>query len=199
MSILVSSNPEIGKLKRDIKTNKDFFLKIIERYPEIERFQDFLFYNIGRTDVTKLSIEPLKYGSAVSLPGRIVFSSNTLKLSLIDFLFNLFHELAHHHQFKKYGYEKMIKLYQDGTSIEESIELLYEIEIIADEFATRKLREMVKKGLLIPNQKIPTGYYKTTSKDTFKSIIEMVREMIKNIDYKNTKELGEKLYDLIRG
>lgn len=182
----------------DVFGNKDFLYQVLSRYPETEKFQDFLFRNIDKSGIKKVTIEPLKYGAGVSLPNRIVLSSNSLNLSLVNFLFNLFHEIAHHHQFKKYGYENMIKLYHDDVPLETAVDLMYKIEVVADEFATRKLREMVKEGYLSKNLTLPTGNYKTTPKETFVNMIGMVREMIKNIDYRDTNELSEKLYELIK-
>lgn len=198
MNVTILNESQQSKLIESIDQNRDFFSKIIQRYPEVEIFQDFLFNSIYQIGNPKITIESLRYGAGVSLPNRVVISNNTLNYPLTNFLFNLFHELAHQHQFRKYGYEKMIELYNENVSLEHAAKLMFDIEVVADEFATRKLREMVRKGLLQPNINIPTGNYKTTPKETFLRIIGMVRDMLKELEYETPEELGEKLYNLIK-
>lgn len=182
----------------NISSNQDFFKKVLENYPESERMIPMIQKTINDSGVGNISIESIKYGSGVSLPNRVVISSNVLSYPIHIFLFTFFHELAHQLQFKKYGYEKMMELYNDDISVEDAADLMYNIEIVADEYATRKLREMVKLKLLPNNITLPTGLYKKTPKQTFITIVEMVKEMIKDFDYKNSEELGEKLYNSLK-
>ena len=87
-------------------------------------------------------------------------------------------------------------MYNDDISVEDAADLMYGIEIVADEYATRKLRELVKLKLLPNNITLPTGLYKKTPKQTFIKIVEMVKEMIQGLDYKNSEKLSFKLGDL---
>lgn len=198
MKNFILKESQFEKLVESINQNENFFSTIIKRYPEVEKFQDFLLNTINQTGIQNITIEPLKYGSGVSLPNRVAVSSNVLSHPLHIFLFTFFHELAHQLQFKKYGYEKMMELYNDDISVEDAADLMYNIEIVADEYATRKLREMVKLKFLPNNITLPTGLYKKTPKQTFITIVQMVKEMIQGLDYKNSEELGEKLYNLIK-
>lgn len=177
---------------------EDFLLMVIQKYPEVERFRDFIVKTIIQTGIENITIEPLHIGVGVSLPNRIVISNTTLNNNLSDFLFSLFHEIAHQFQFKKYGYEKMIELYDEKVTLEHAVEQMYEIEIVADEYATRKLREMVRKNNLTYGMKIPTGYYKTLSKKTLEDVIIIGRRMFKELRYEDTKQLSDEIYGILR-
>lgn len=198
MKNILITESQLEKLMSNISSNKDFFRKVLETYPKSKNMLPFLEKVINDSNVGNITIEPLKYGSGVSLPNRVAISTNVLSNPLHIFLFTFFHELAHQLQFKKYGYEKMMELYNDDISVEEAADLMYGIEIVADEYATRKLRELVKLKLLPNNIVLPTGLYKKTPKQTFITIVEMVKEMIKDLDYKNAEELGEKLYNTLK-
>jgi hypothetical protein len=190
-NILITES-QLESLMSNISSNKDFFRKVLETYPNSKNILPFIEKVISDSGVGNITIEPLKYGSGVSLPNRVAISTNVLSFPLHIFLFTIFHELAHQLQFKKYGYDKMMELYNDDISVEDGI------EIVADEYATRKLRELVKLKLLPNNIVLPTGLYKKTPKQTFIKIVEMVKEMIQGLDYKNSEELGEKLYNALK-
>jgi len=198
MKNILLKESQLTKLIESIDQNKDFFRKVLETYPESKNILPFLEKVISDSGVGNMTIEPLKYGSGVSLPNRVVISTIVLSFPLHIFLFTIFHELAHQLQFKKYGYDKMMELYNDDISVEDAADLMYGIEIVADEYATRKLRELVKLKLLPNNITLPTGLYKKTPKQTFIKIVEMVKEMIQGLDYKNSEELGEKLYNALK-
>jgi hypothetical protein len=179
-------------------SHHEFFKQVLIKYPESKNILPFIEKTLKKSEITSISIEPLKYGSAVSLPNRIVISPNTLSKDIYTFLFTLFHELAHQFQFKKYGYDKMMELYGNNISVDDAADLMYNIEIVADEYAIRKIREMIKMNLLPSTVTLPLGTYKKTPKQTFIKIIEMVKEMLEGMDYKNSEELGEKLYDILK-
>jgi hypothetical protein len=78
----------------------------------------------------------------------VLLNQNIFFQSLPNFLFILFHEIAHQYQYKKYGDEKMYEFYLGEIGVREAAILMKKFETVADEFATRKVREFVRMGLI---------------------------------------------------
>ena len=106
---------------------------------QIEKINKF----IENSECQKITVEPLKMGMGVSLDDRVILNSTIFNNNLPNFLFILFHEIAHQYQFKKYGAEKMYECYLGNVSLMDSAIFMKKIEMVADEFAKRKLRELL--------------------------------------------------------
>ncbi|MEN6292787.1 MAG: hypothetical protein ABFD07_12330, partial [Methanobacterium sp.] len=65
-------------------------------------------------------------------------------------LYVIFHEIAHQYQYKKYGIDLMYKPYRNDSDFVESINIIREREIVADEYANRKVREFIIMGFIDP-------------------------------------------------
>jgi hypothetical protein len=74
---------------------------------------------------------------------------------------------------------------------------MYDTEVVADEFATRKLRELQKYGYL-QNLQIPKGYYKLTPLKQFESLIRGIKLAIPQIKNEAPEKITEILYNWIK-
>ena len=72
------------------------------------------------------------------------------------------------------------------------------IEMVADEFAKRKLREFVKFGIIKPNEANFEGFYKNVPSEHFVGLISQVRTMLKNENITNPKEISELFYNWVK-
>ena len=177
---------------------EDFMNTVINKYPEVEEFKDALEKFIVDSDCGKLTIEPIKMGLGVSLSDRCIINDKALTFSLPNFLFVLFHEIAHQYQYRKYGSEKMYEVYTGNISLEECAKWMKEVELVADEFATRKVRQYLKLGHLKVENDILKSFYKNIPQSHFIGLISQVRNMIKKNNIKSPEEISELFYNWIK-
>jgi hypothetical protein len=108
---------------------------------------------------------PLKSTTGgISAPDYCIISSNLDYLPLNIYLYIILHEIAHQFQYKKYGKDVALSVY-DSTPISESLDKLLFLESQADRLAIFKLKQLNKKHNL--NLEIPPYRYlgmKDTSK-----------------------------------
>lgn len=175
----------------------EFKKKTLENYPEIIEYWDVIEKFIRDSECKKIEIEPIKIGIAVSMINGVLFNKNIFSLPITEFLFTIFHEIAHQYQYKKYGIEKMTSFYSDELPIEDAAKFMYDTEIIADDLATRKLRELQKYGYL-ENLNIPDGYYKLAPLKQFEKLIENIKLALPNLKNATPQQRNEILYNWIK-
>jgi hypothetical protein len=186
------------KLLTEAVEGLDEFKKItLENYPEIIEYWDVIEKFIRESECKKIEIEAIKIGIAVSMINGVIFNKSIFSLPITEFLFTIFHEIAHQYQYKKYGIEKMTSFYSDDLPIEEAAKFMHNTEIIADDFATRKLRELQKYGYL-ENLNIPKGYYKLAPLKQFEKLIENIKWALPNLKSANPEQRNEILYNWIK-
>jgi hypothetical protein len=174
-----------------------FKLKTLDRFQEVTHFWDIIEDFIINSDCKKIEITQIPYAIGASLIDRVIINPSAFNQPLTKFLFTLFHEIAHQYQYKKYGHKNMTDLYTNRLSIDEAANFMFKIEIVADEFATRKLRELVKLSYLDKNTKLPTGFYKTLPIGNFKRLISNVKLKIPDVEDKTPEQINEVLYKWI--
>jgi hypothetical protein len=185
-------------LKKKIIGLSEFKLRTLDRFQEIADFWDIIEDFIINSGCKKIEIYPIPYAIGASLIDRVIINPSAFNQPLIDFLFTLFHEIAHQYQYKKYGHQNMTELYTNRLSTDEAAVFMSKIEMVADEFATRKLRELVKLGQLEKNTKLPTGFYKTLPIGNFKRLISTVKSKIPDVEYKTPEQINEVLHNWIK-
>ena len=175
-----------------------FKLKTLDRFHEVTHFWDIIEDFIINSDCKKIEMTQIPYAIGASLIDRVIINPSAFNQPLTKFIFTLFHEIAHQYQYEKYGHQNMTEIYTNRLSIDEAANFMYNIEIVADEFATRKLRELVKLGYLDKNTKLPTGFYKTLPIDNFKRLISTVKSKIPDVEHKTPEKINEVLYNWIK-
>lgn len=160
----------------------------------LSKIKDF----IVNSECKKITFENIRMGEGVSLNDRVILSPMNLKKTLSDFLFVLFHEIAHQYQLKKYGAEKMFECYIGEMSIIDAATLMKKIEMVADDFAYRKLRELVKLGFLKQSDINQTGYAKNVPLGALVQMINNIKSMFKKEEFKDIQKMSEKFYNLVK-
>ena len=179
---------------------EDFTARIAEEYADSVYMLAFITHFIRTSGCQKISIASLKYGAAgVSLVDGIVISDQAFNYSFSGFLYILFHETAHQYQYKKYGVDAMYNCYTGELPVEEGAKWMKQVENVADEFATRKIREMQQKfgeeyQLKEPEKLI----YKDTPVEQFVQLINLFKEEIKKQGYQNKEEISEILFNYVK-
>lgn len=196
MNILIKES-QMNLIMENVEGLDTFKTKTFEYFPEIEDYWDVIDEFIRNSECKKIEIKNIKYGIAVSLVDGVIFSESTFKQPLPLFLFTIFHEIAHQYQFKKYGNDKMMELYLDKISIEDAAKAMQQIELVADEFATRKLRELQKLGYLT-NINIPEGFYKKFPLSQFEKIVGTLKSQVSSLGIEDINEISKVLYNWIK-
>lgn len=194
---LIITESQYKLLVENIEGLDTFKSKAITSYPEIEDFWDVIDNFIRNSEVKKIEVKNIQYGVAASLINGVIFGEGVFKLPVEHFLFTLFHEIAHQYQFKKYGKEKMMELYDDIFSVEDAAKMMREIELVADEFATRKLREIQNYGYL-EGKNIPKGFYKLSPLSQFEFTVKMLKSKIKESGLTNVDDISDLLYNWLK-
>lgn len=184
-------------LRESVEGFDEFKNLALNSYPEIIEYWDVIEKFIRESECKKIEIAPLKMGIAVSLTNGVIFNTNIFKLPITEFLFTIFHEIAHQYQYKKYGIEKMTNFYSEDLPIEEAAKFMRHTEIVADDLATRKLREIQKYGYL-QNLNIPKGYYKLAPLSQFEKLIENIKSALPNLKNADPEKRNEILYNWIK-
>lgn len=175
-----------------------FIDELISHYPQVKEYQNKIVDVIVKSGCQSIEFANFKHRAlGCAVHNGVLINRDLLDGSLHMVLFVIFHELGHQYQFKKYGVDQMYECYLGNMTIEESINFVRNIEITADEFAIRKIREFVNYGYLIPSFN-PPRIYKDISDEKIKSVIEEFKtEFVKN-NVTTPEGISSLMYELIK-
>ena len=109
------------------------------------------------------------------------------------------HEIAHQYQYQKYGNEKMYEFYLGEIDVKDAAIAMKQIEMTADEFAERKVRQFVKLGLLNPSEvSMFNGFYKKAPLMYFEKLITQIKEKIKESGVTDFDGVSNIFYNMIK-
>jgi hypothetical protein len=198
MKIILNENQ--FKLLLEQEGFDEFAVEVSEKYPDSVYLLRFISDFVKKSGCQKIDIEPLKYGAfGLSLVDRVVINKKSLELPLSNFLYTLFHEVAHQYQYKKYGIDKMYGIYTGDISVDEGAKFMKYVENVADDFAIRKLREINK--LFDDKIKINANINKIYEKipiDYYKNLINIFIKKIKDGNYTSKEDISEILYNYVK-
>jgi hypothetical protein len=93
----------------------------------------------------------------------------------------------------------MYECYLGEISVDEAAEFMKEIEITADEFATRKIREFIKMGLISNEDKrMVNAIYKNVPISHFENLISKTRDDLRQKDTKNFEGITNYFYNMLK-
>ena len=188
-------------LKENVQGIDEFINYIVDYYPKFKPFSDKLREFIEKSGCQKIEFAGFRYpASGAALHDGVLINSNMLNQGINMLLFVIFHEIAHQYQYKKYGAEAMYKVYSDDMDVNEAAKLMHDIELVADEFATRKVREFVKLGA-IDSKFVSPQVYKNVPIQRLVGMIEGFRKTLNdkfpegNVSH---EKLSEVFYNMIK-
>jgi len=197
MKIIIDKK-QYTRLINEGTTVDEFMELIVSRFPETKNYIPKIKEFIDKSGCKRIETFKMKQGLVLSLHDRVVISDLAFSNPLSMFLFILFHEIAHQYQYKKYGDDKMYEYYINEISITEAAEFMKNVEIVADEFATRKVREFIKLGLINKSDNMFKSFYKKITIYHFVTLLSTIKKMIKSKNLKNSEEISELLYNWIK-
>lgn len=186
-------------LLNEATENIDSFLDTLEqKFPIVSEFRDILFDFIEKSECKKIELASMKIpAGGVALHNGVIINSNSLSRGLEFVIFLIFHEIAHQYQFKKYGADKMYELYLGDMSLNEAADFMKKTELVADEFAARKVRQLQKMGFLKRNYN-PPQYYKNVNASQLSMLIDNFRNTFKEKGVKNPEQVSTTIYNMCK-
>jgi hypothetical protein len=136
-------------LKEETERVDGFLDEISSVHTMSDELRDFVKNFINDSNCERIDFANFKMAGAmgVAIKSGVLINKIALKRSLPFLLFLIFHEIAHQYQFKKYG-NIMYKCYIGDISEMEAAEFMKHTEEVADDFASRKIRELQKLNLI---------------------------------------------------
>jgi hypothetical protein len=204
---IVLTESQYFKLLNEETGGLDLFIgQIVNKYPEIEEYRDILKNNIESSGCRNISFEPMSMGAGLSLHNRVVISSGLLEdgikpnpNGIADLMYVIFHEIAHQHQYNKYGKELIYDMYTGEIETEGAVGFLRYIENVADQFGMRKCRELQRIGLIPINQHVvDEGSYDNYTDKMFEKYLNMLKEKIQKAGLTNPEDISELIYNMIK-
>ena len=185
-------------LKEETQGVDSFLSKISEKYPEFDEFKDKVEEFIDKSECQKIEFANFKMPvMGLALHDGVMINNMAISRGLPYLLFVIFHEVAHQYQFKKYGAEKMYECYQDETDIDSAADFMKKTELVADEFASKKIKQLAKMGY-ISSSFIPPKYYQNVPIQQIKMMVQGFRNQMRSQNISSPEKISELFYNLVK-
>jgi hypothetical protein len=189
----------MGLITEETANIDSFLNKIMARYPETEKFIGDIKSFIENSDCKKVEVAKFKYPAlGLAVHNGVLFNEVVFNQPLPNFLFIIFHEIAHQYQYKKYGDDKMYEFYLGEIDVKDAAIAMKEIEMIADEFASRKVREFVKLGFISQPNNPALSQYKNVPLPHFETLINQTKQMIKDKGLSDFDDIADIFYNMVK-
>ena len=176
----------------------DFIETLKLKFDMSDELVDFVVNFIEKSDCQKIEFSEFKYPAlGAALHNGVLINVAILNRPLGFALFVIFHEIAHQYQYKKYGIEKMNEFYNDEISVVDTAKFMKTIETTADNFASRKIRELQGMGL-IDEKYVPIEMYKTVPESRLVAFIEDIRSKLRERNITSPDDISKFYYNLIK-
>ena len=187
-------------LKEETQGIQPFLDRIIKTYPETKEYVDSIKTFIENSNCKMVEVSEFKYPAmGLATHNGVLFNEAIFNYPLSSFLFVMAHEITHQYQYKKYGDDKMYKCYLGDISVKEAAEAMKQVEITADELATRKIREFIKMGLI---DKEDSPFIKATYHNVpvshFEKLISQTRKKLKEKNKLSFDDIADYFYNMVK-
>ena len=188
----------IRRILKEQTEGIDTFLDEISNVHELsDELKNFIKEFIQESNCKRINFSNFKIGAlGLALESGILINSNILKSKLPFLLFVILHEVAHQYQYKKYGVDVMYKCYLGDVSVKDAAEFMKKTEEVADEFASRKIRQLQKMGLLGPF--IPPQVYKNMPIQKISMMINGYKNEMKGKNIDSPRKVSEYFYNMVK-
>jgi hypothetical protein len=189
----------VKKLIKEQTEGENEFIQVLEdRYDLSKELKTEIVNTFKSSDCKNVKFQHIKMGEGVCLGDRLILNPSILNYTLGKALFIIFHELAHQYQFKKYGKEKMLELYEDHITLSDAAKFMYNVEQVADEFAVRKLKSLEKKGLIEIDKLDLQKAYDNVSTHMLQALISNFRNRMRQQNVTGSDKVAEFLYNMVK-
>jgi hypothetical protein len=185
-------------LKEETQNIGEFMDTLKFKYDMSDELTTFIENFIDKSNCPRISFVNFKMQAfGASLLNGVLINKLVLNQKLEFMLYVIFHEIAHQYQYKKYGREKMIEFYKDEISSDEAAKFMKNVELVADNFAARKIRELQKMGVVNPNYITPS-VYENYPIQAIQKFIDSIRKELRIKNIRDIDDITEFLYNTIK-
>jgi hypothetical protein len=194
----MNQKENIRRILKEETEGINTFLDEISNVHELSgELKNFIKEFIKKSNCKQINFSNFKIGAlGLALHNGVLINSITLKQSLPFLLFVIFHEVAHQYQFKKYGDDIMYDCYLGDISEEQAAKFMKKTEEVADELATRKIRELQKMGLIEPFT--PPQVYKNMPMEKITMMVNNFRTDMKRKNIDSPTKISEYFYNMVK-
>jgi len=188
-------------IKRIIKEETErvdgFLGEISSVHTMSDELRDFVKNFINDSNCERIDFANFKMAGAmgVAIKSGVLINKIALKRSLPFLLFLIFHEIAHQYQFKKYG-NIMYKCYIGDISEMEAAEFMKHTEEVADDFASRKIRELQKLNLI--DNFNPVQIHRNLPIQQVLMMVSRYREDMRMNNIDTPEKVSEYFYNIVK-
>ena len=192
-----STKKELRILKENTKRLDPFIDEILSVHKMSNELIDFIKKFIEESNCKRIDFSKFKMGvMGVALETGVLINRTALNQSLPFLLFLIFHEITHQYQFKKYGDKVMYDCYIGNVSEIEGAEFMKHTEEVADDLASRKIRELQKLGLI--GEYTPIQMYKNLPIEQIKMMVNHFRNEMRIKNIQSPKKVSEYFYNIVK-
>lgn len=189
----------IKKVLREETERVDGFLdEISSVYDMSDELRDFVKKFITESNCERIDFANFKMAGAmgVAIKSGVLINKIALTRSLPFLLFIIFHEIAHQYQFKKYGVDIMYNCYIGDISEMEAAEFMKHTEEVADDFASRKIRELQKLNLI--DNFNPVQIHRNLPIQQVLMMVSRYREDMRMNNIDTPEKVSEYFYNIVK-
>ena len=195
------SIPLKGSIRRVLQEETEgidsFLDEISSKHNMSDELKDFVKQFIEESDCKRINFSGFKMPAmGLALESGVLINKMALNGQLPFLLFLIFHEVAHQYQFKKYGEDIMYDCYLGDISEREAAEFMKHTEEVADDFASRKIRQLQKLNLIGPYT--PPQMYKNVPIQQITIMINNYREDMRRKNIDSPKKVSEYFYNMVK-
>jgi hypothetical protein len=133
----------------------------------------------------------------ISKTDECVLSYKVLELYPEYMFYIILHEVSHQYQYKKYGKDLVLDIYNNTLEIESAVDKLLWLEKTADRLAIKKMKYIFSICKKKPIDIIPR-YLNLTDTEYFKKYILKIREDVKNFELKTIEDINNHIHKTIK-
>ena len=189
----------IKRILKEETERVDMFLdEITSVHTMSDELRDFVKNFINDSNCERIDFANFKMAGAmgVAIKSGVLINKIALTRSLPFLLFLIFHEIAHQYQFKKYGEDIMYNCYIGDISEIEAAEFMKHTEEVADDFASRKIRELQKLNLI--DNFNPVQIHRNLPIQQVLMMVSRYREDMRMNNIDTPEKVSEYFYNIVK-
>lgn len=174
-----------------------FINELKSKFPDHLELLDDLKAFIMQSGCPAIEFDELYGAQGISKTDKCVVNRNTLQKSLENALYTILHEISHQYQYSKYGKDVMWDAYNSDIDIDQAVDLLMNIELVADRLAVLKAIQLLKSNGVTDFKPIKS-FYPSVSKNYFKMHLNGLRKAVKDKGIDSIEGANELMYNKLK-
>jgi hypothetical protein len=174
-----------------------FINELKSKFPNHLELLDDLKAFIMQSGCPAIEFDELHGAQGISKTDKCVVNKSVLNSNLENALYIVLHEVSHQYQYTKYGKDVMWDAYSSNIDIDQAVDLLMNIELVADRLAVLKAIHLLKSNGVTDHKPI-TPVYPAVSRNYFKMHITGLRNIVKEKGIDSIEGANEFMYNKLK-